>query len=182
MPLATDDLRIGLWIAIHAIRPPEEKTPDMPDMGFVMVQAHMQPRQPKPWEKYVVDGLPYMVLSINLPYVIAWDGVCDRITCLDTRYLDLMALSQDYVHAIMNCDKTSSYLVPTHLPKDVYGMSNSRQANRTKWIEREKKKKESAKQKAMQAFYPPQHRQMKVEIIQSPSPDNDDDEDGNPII
>jgi hypothetical protein len=187
MPLASDDLKIGLWIAIHAIRPPEESHAykEMGDIGIVMMQAQMQPRHPKPWEKYTVDGMPYMVLSINLPFVLVWDGVYDRVANLDMRYVDVMAVTQDYVHAIMQTEREHGYLVPTHLPKDKYAVSNSRQANRTKWQVREKPKQQS-KPTVMQyvtSFYPPAQNQMRVEIAhpapQPPEKDDDEDDEEN---
>lgn len=89
--IAPDDLEVGQWVLINSFKPPE--------IPIGMVGAY-QPQRP--------NGCPLEIVSINLPFVMAWTG--GDMVNLDIRILSLQRVTADYVEQFFKMLKLSGQI------------------------------------------------------------------------
>lgn len=108
-----ENLMVGSWVAICAVIENEEV--QVSEMGpWITVTG----RNPEHWCN--VDGRPYQIHAISLPFMALYCPVNKHLFPIDYRRVEFQLLDKAYVLAFSNAKATQCGLVPGCLPKDHY--------------------------------------------------------------
>lgn len=107
-----ENLRVGSWVAIIATNPRE---PQVIQQGPLMM---MKQQEPLAWES--VDGRPYQIQAISLPFMALYCPVNQHVFPIDYRRCELQLLEENYVRIFKTATMDQRGLHPVEKVKDIY--------------------------------------------------------------
>ena len=119
------ELSVGMNIAIHSWKP--ITVPKLTEVGLVAVDIAPSKN---------LNGLPMKVIAINLPFIVCNDlSGSNKPLLLDTRDINLMEVTEDYIKAC--CNFTDKRLVTEmeNIGKLLTAVKNSKKTPKKKKIE-----------------------------------------------
>ena len=114
-----DDLEVGSWVTVTRHRPlpieievkPVDDNGDTIQTGPIRVPLQQQSEH---WA-YDINGLPYQIQRIQLPFVVLYSPTMRTMFALDKRQVEFMLMTSDYVETFKSANVTQNTIVPKSL-------------------------------------------------------------------
>lgn len=126
MITSMDDLQVGSWVTVVSVH----SKPITVDTEFG--EKVLGVETPDYWT-YSVNGIPYQIIEIQLPFVVMYCQVVRTLFTLDKRLCEFMLMSESYVKTFTTAQPSKSSLLPAALPKNIF----QTKANGIEWSNEE---------------------------------------------